>query len=384
MTDSHALDKSIYFFLMLYAFSSTISIAASNISVSLALCLLLVRYYKKPFTIEFPKGLAIVIGLFIATALVSSLFAYQPLVAVERVWAYLFRMAPLILTVLVVRELKQVTQLMLVLSASIMIADIYAIWQGLHGDYRASAFSAHPMILAGYLIQLIPLFLVLAIQDRKLSNRIRYVFLLTIGLSCIALLFNGTRGAWIAVAVTILLLSFFYLKRSPKVALAIVIAFVLFSAIAINLPQVNDRLQTIISSHGSNTERVLMWKSAWHMFTDHWLLGVGPNNYGELYRNQYILPEAKERDQGHAHNNYLHIMAEIGIVGFMAFCLMFGYILYKKYRDASNGQLWGTAVMLVTVSLLIQGVTEYNFGNSAVMRLYWFILGLSLYESAQE
>ena len=27
---------------------------------------------------------------------------------------------------------------------------------------------------------------------------------------------------------------------------------------------------------------------------------------------------------------------------------------------------------------LIQGLTEYNMGNSMVMKLYWFLLGISL------
>ena len=384
MTGSHALDKSIYYLLMLYAFSSTISIAASNISISLALCLLLFRYYRKPFAIEFPKGLAIVIGLFFATALVSAIFAYQPLVAFERVWAYLFRMAPLILTVFIVREPKQVTQLMLVLSASIMISDIYAIWQGLHGNYRASAFSSHPMILAGFLLQLIPLFLVFAVEDKKLSYKVRYFLYFVSGLSCLALLFNGTRGAWLAVAFTTIMYAILSLKRNPKRTMVVLLVLVLVVGSVIGLSKIlHERMDSITDiAHSANAERVLMWKSAWHMFADHWLLGVGPNNYGELYRSQYILPEAQERGLGHAHNNYLHTMAELGIVGFMTFCLMFGYILYTKYSDASNGQVWGTAVMLVTVSLLIQGVTEYNFGNSAVMRLYWFILGLSYTQAA--
>ncbi|WP_425058561.1 hypothetical protein SCACP_32200 [Sporomusa carbonis] len=35
------------------------------------------------------------------------------------------------------------------------------------------------------------------------------------------------------------------------------------------------------------------------------------------------------------------------------------------------------ALLLVTISLMVQGLTEYNFDDSAVIRMYWFIVGLA-------
>ena len=34
--------------------------------------------------------------------------------------------------------------------------------------------------------------------------------------------------------------------------------------------------------------------------------------------------------------------------------------------------------MVATVGILLQGLTEFNFGNAAVIRLYWFFAGLAM------
>ena len=42
------------------------------------------------------------------------------------------------------------------------------------------------------------------------------------------------------------------------------------------------------------------------------------------------------------------------------------------------GSFWGYMLFFVTIGLLLQGLTEFNFGNAAVIRLYWLLAGVAV------
>ena len=66
-------------------------------------------------------------------------------------------------------------------------------------------------------------------------------------------------------------------------------------------------------------ERLAHWEAAFGMLKDHPLLGVGVGNYVPVYP-AYALP-GWEDPLGHAHNYYLHIAAEAGLLGLGAYVL---------------------------------------------------------------
>ncbi len=67
-------------------------------------------------------------------------------------------------------------------------------------------------------------------------------------------------------------------------------------------------------------ERLAHWQAALGMLNDHPLLGVGIGNYAPVYPG-YALP-GWEDPLGHAHNYYLHIAAESGLLGLGAYLLL--------------------------------------------------------------
>lgn len=374
------IDGMIYYLLLLYALASTLSIAVANIAISLATLMAIVRYSKEPIQMNFDKGLIKVIGVFLGAALLAAIFAYKPSIGFDRVWTYLYRMLPLVLALVFIKNSEQLMKIVIVMSISIVITDAYGIWQAIHGNYRVAAFGSHPMILAGYLIQMILLLLIVGLEQQFLSLQKKCYFVSLAAFSIIILIYNGTRGAWIAVVFTLLLYGLLHIRRNKKVIMIFLVISLFCGVLVISTPVIKDRVSSILDmSNQSNSERVLLWKSAWNMFRDHPLLGVGPGNFVEVYRPYYISPDAKEPELGHAHNNFMQMLAETGIIGLSAFVYMFGYILVTMCnRYLKNQQdIWSLIAVLVTLSLLIQGLTEFNFGNSAVSRMYWFILGLS-------
>ncbi len=69
----------------------------------------------------------------------------------------------------------------------------------------------------------------------------------------------------------------------------------------------------------ANSERVAHWVAGINMFVDHPLLGVGIGNYQDAYPAYqlgiFVVP------LGHAHNYYINIAAEAGLLGLTAFIL---------------------------------------------------------------
>lgn len=370
--------------MLLYIFTliSFISIAAGNIFLGiLALCFFIQLYKKKINFNQDYKGYFIAIGLFIISMLLSALFSGDIIYGLKR-WAdmWIWRFMPFVVVIFLLNNYFNAKKVMLTGFAGITLTSVYAVYQGLSGMSRANGFYGHPMTLGGWLCIFLPLLLIEFFERRLLG---KYYWLAGLAFCiCIAgLVFNATRGAWLAVAIVSAVLLIYYMFKSKR-NLAVSIIFVaLISTVLVNNPKFMYRLDTIddFNKYQSNTERILIWQSAWNMFKAHPVLGVGLGQYTENYQQKYISPQAKEPKLGHAHNNFMQMLAENGIVGFVGFVIMFGYIILKNlisWFKVKN--VYALMIVSATVCLLLQGFTEYNVGNSAVIKMYWFVLGLWL------
>lgn len=375
------LDNAIFYCLMLYALASCLSIAGTNIAVVLASLLAIIRYIKEPVRLRLDRRLVYVMAFFGFTIFISAIFAYDHDIAFSKLWAYIYRTFPLFLVAGFLPK-ERIKPIIMIMAISIFIADLATIWQGIHGMVRPRAFASHPMILAGYLVQMMPFLVVCGLEMGSISPKLRMVICTAVIVSIPALIFNQTRGAWLAVAVIALIYLITKIRTSRKTALVFALILVTVVAGLSQVPDIQRRAVTItdVSEQGANKERLLVWQGAIKIFRDHPVTGVGPGNFQDVYLDRYIVPEATER-LGHAHNNFLHILAENGLVGMVGFIVMFGFILYDLGRKGiGQHRPLALGVFLATVALLIQGFTEFNFGDSAVIRMYWFILGLAAIE----
>ncbi len=379
------LDKAIFYSLLLYALASSISIAAANIAVCLALLLAIVRCARAPVAFDLDSRLARAIFVFWATILMSALFAYDRDIAFSKLWAYIYRGLPFFLAAAFVDSRPKLVAILVAMGVSIGAADLCAVWQGLYGAARAKAFS-HYMAFAGNLLQMLPLTMVLTLEGKNLAPQVRAAFAAVCLLSSAALIANATRGAWLAVLAAVVLYIFLSLRACRKVAIALCLALAVYGGVFCYFPGLHARAASIadLSAAGGNAERLLLWQGAWRMFMDHPLAGVGPGNFKDIYLGQYIALESRER-LSHAHNNFLQLLAENGLIGFAGFTALFAYILAYLYKKGvGRREPLALAVLLATVALLVQGLTEFNFGDSAVIRMYWFLLGLAAAKPAEE
>lgn len=372
------IEKNDFRILCLFALTSFVSIAAGNVFLGIAVLLFFISVYKHKIDINKNfKGYYFAIAFFILTMLLSALFSGDIVYGLNR-WAdmWIWRFMPFIVITTMITESNKSLNILKVSCIGISIGILCLIYQGVSGDGRAAGFFGHPMTFAGYLCMYLPLFLI-GYFDNLFGSKYRNVSGLLFVAGIAALIFNSTRGAWIAVAITSGILLLYYMFKNKRNLIIGTVVIALCGGILVNNDAFMHRVSTITNNrYQSNSERLLMWNSAWNMFKDHPVFGVGLGQYKDNYQHKYISPKAKEPNLAHAHNNFLQMLAENGMVGFIGFISMFIYIAgYNLKQFFTEKNIYSLAICAVTVTLLLQGCTEFNFGNSAVVKSYWLVLG---------
>lgn len=144
----------------------------------------------------------------------------------------------------------------------------------------------------------------------------------------------------------------------------------------------NRILSSIDPYAPSNFSRIALWRAGLLIWKDYPFFGVGDIDLAVLYR-QYKRPFDKEI-QGHLHNNYFHILATLGLFGFIAvvFLLIRILLLYiKNYKATASIPFASSFTLGATgcfISFLVAGLTEWNFGDHEIITMVWFTLGLSI------
>ena len=175
---------------------------------------------------------------------------------------------------------------------------------------------------------------------------------LTLSLIATYLVYTRTRAGWLAVAVELLV--FFLLARafhhkdrgglgswSKEKSVAILAALLLF-LILINLgPQgfangfgeIGARLATLPPSHQNNSVRLATWQNTLLLIKDHPLLGVGSGNFRVWYPLYHVHDSLLDRlETEFAHNDYLHFLAEHGMVGAILLLVIIVMVAFHLLR----------------------------------------------------
>jgi O-antigen ligase len=201
----------------------------------------------------------------------------------------------------------------------------------------------------------------------KVQNR-KSKILLVLGSCCLALLLLSalaaslSRGAWVGAACGGVGMALALGSRARRWALAVLglgaVALALGGAGL--LPRIlADRLVSITrylaifdagavaitSQNFAVVERMAQMQAGWDMFLAHPLTGVGPGNYTLAYPDFAIGTWYASR--GHAHNYYIHMLAETGIIGALAYLTLMAGIFCQAIATlrAHNRTIWRSAAI---------------------------------------
>ncbi len=227
---------------------------------------------------------------------------------------------------------------------------------------RLGGITGDELILGSFISRLFPLMFGLAILFFKKNLQIYFIFLLLI-LADVIIFLSGERSAFFY----LLLFTFLLIILSSQNRYLRITSFIISLAAIILISSLDSNKKfrmfglTLQEISGTNNEvdsinmvnllgnkfyvfskyHTAHFRSAYEMFSDNQIIGVGPKNYRivcdyEKYKNPWSCAT-------HAHNTYMQLLSETGIIGFLIIFSLFIFVsiifldrltfnLFSKYK----------------------------------------------------
>jgi probable O-glycosylation ligase (exosortase A-associated) len=177
-----------------------------------------------------------------------------------------------------------------------------------------------------------------------------------------AVIMSNSRGSSLALAAVVV----FVIFRSDRKSVALV-AVILAIAPAVYLVQEQyvSRMKTLetYQDEESAASRVTLWQAAWDVWKEHPLLGVGFGNRNfAVAAGRYLGRD----NQTVAHNSYLQMLVDSGIVAFLFYCgLLFGSIIglgksARRFDAAGSEARWLAIAVQGSLLAYAVGGTFYS------------------------
>lgn len=237
-------------------------------------------------------------------------------------------------------------------------------WIGPEG-FRSIGFFGSPDAAAALMTFILPVAVAYCFMVKQ---RIARSFVLPgIIITIVGIMATKVRAAWMATLISfgaLALVSYYRGRISSttftKAALAAVLILVLAS------PFVYVRLET--GTYGE--DRIPLLLTATNMVKDHWLLGVGVNNY--YFNIEHYVPVTFRHQWAYTvHNEYLLRMAEGGIFGFLFYYLLNLILMVKLWRITKSPSPWLYAVSIGLFAAMVGSIPHRFFSFFHYVNLYY-------------
>jgi O-antigen ligase len=240
---------------------------------------------------------------------------------------------------------------------------------GIVGDDRLSGSFGTPNGLGIFLALAIPLQLAFALRG---PVALRPVALGAFGASAVALSLTQSRGAFLGLAVALLVLALWRpFRRAAGVALLVLVTLALAGSNPLSSVIDSDRVVERVTSTrnaGAVDPRAEVYRITPQMIADHPVFGVGALEFGS-FSTRYGLPVAGGVTT-HAHSIPLTIAAELGIIGVLGLVWMavaLGAALRRalaRTRGIDLALSFGLAASFA--ALLAEGIVDYPLPNNNI------------------
>ncbi len=237
---------------------------------------------------------------------------------------------------------------------------------------RAAATFDNPLILATFLIITTPFCAFSSVyfkqsKHRKLS-RVCFAF------SLLGILCTESRGAYIAIA-----LSLITLLISNKKIFKKLLPFMFVLAVGIPLT-IALRYKNNSSGNeflASNNNRFAIWQVCTKLFKEHWFVGMGAGT--ENIHQEIIARIGINRT--HAHNLFLEIATEGGIVGIIlaaVIVIVFAKNLFKLFYLKNNAyRPYAVLYTSAIIGFITMSLYEHTLQSPKEMMIFFTLLGFT-------
>ncbi|MBW1698395.1 MAG: O-antigen ligase family protein [Deltaproteobacteria bacterium] len=226
-----------------------------------------------------------------------------------------------------------------------------------------------------------PFFIAWGLLDTMISKKLRVV-LCTIGLLSMVQLFQThVRTAILAAVIGVVFCSLFFLKKHVSLKAAVALSLALIFSVFVSFHvQKQFRLDTLY-------DRVFFWKVAFTIWQSQPVLGVGISSFQDAYKEVanseemtgFKAPDGtiyRAREQTHAHNLFLMLMACTGLLGLAAFLWLFINAVVFIFRDLRGYRLGLAVWPVVFLAIGLTGFNIYHSWYQALLAFFIVLIGI--------
>ena len=280
---------------------------------------------EKQFWDEFPT-LTLVLVAFFSWACLSLIWAESTSAVSSSVFRYLLGIA---LIPIVFTALKRMGDVRAVMGAFVF-GSVISAGYGLVSAAPSSAAGeverlagtvGDPNLLASVLVVSMILAVAVALTSTR-SSLTRLAASVGAVLCLLGVIFTFSRGGLLCLAMALAVAPFFARRKGAAIAGGLVIAIAVITYFAAFAPQdARNRL----SAENGGSGRTDIWAVGWRVVEAHPVVGVGAGNFPTASVHYVIAPGALAdkknliNEPAVAHNMYLQVLAELGVVGLALF-----------------------------------------------------------------
>lgn len=250
-------------------------------------------------------------------------------------------------------------------------------------EWRATGFFNHWTTYSEVLqlIASLALGIFLALKSKKSLTGL--LLLLAVFALVFALGMTVTRASWIGFAVSAaLMLLLTSSRRTILIAGAVAIPLVLAAVVML---QQKRSVGFIDKQDQSTSWRQMVWREGTQLLLSnprHLLVGIGMDSIKGHWREWGLFDNGRQ-PIGHMHSNPLQIALERGLPALIVWLILLGLyvrLLWQLTRRKGEDFSRGLAVGALggAIGFFTSGLVHYNWGDSEVIAVFYFIMGLCL------
>lgn len=284
------------------------------------------------------------------------------------------------MTISVVDSMRRLRWALLAAVGSVAWAALYMLreWQG---GIRTYGYSYRPGYVVGdpnYFASSALLCLPLAFYfSRSIAQRwIRWGCMASVLLTLAGITVSASRGGFLGLMVVAVMMVW-HSKRRVRMFIGMGVLLGAFLVVSPSSP-LDRLLHPSRSDEGAMDMRTTLWGAAWRMFCDNPLTGVGYNNF-RYYSSRYF--KAGTESTLLVHNQYLELLAQMGLPGLLSYAGMFvaSFVTLNRVRRTaqhSGSRFLADAALGIQIGLAGFSVSVF-FLSAGFLRLYWFMISIS-------
>jgi len=199
---------------------------------------------------------------------------------------------------------------------------------------------------------------------------------LMIVMNGLGMILHFKRGVWLAFLIT----AFLICGLTRRYRMLLVVIIIVLGALA--FPQTRDRIEmlkeeTLVKTGG----RWVLWTQVAPAMIADYPLGTGFRGL----QHEDFLSYSRHLQPGlnHLHNNLLQVTVDAGWLGAVAWLVWMGMVFFsmarlsRKYHagDPVRATI-ALGCMAAFIGLMLNGMVEYNFGNSVIFMTFILLMGL--------